>query len=254
MGTTIHSSFDFGSELAWLENPERPSRPAEGLGQRQVRLNGPAGAMQEFLRWTPVPAGGSRKLLEAMWKSAAEQVAFAVRVVQAPPAAQTMPEDVVSALSQNLNTLKEALAEAFAGIQKADEFPHLKLREGAQPLPRPFVLACALLQAGTSTFEEKTATKFLTAAQERTSLEMSELWHLKPLLELALLGEFAREMKEIASFSGRVDSGGAQGIQESLSRLRPLLDTLTEVAGTEWKLFFESICLTEKILRGDPQG
>ena len=254
MGTITHSSIDLSSALTWPASREwRQRKPPESDQCNEIRRQ-PARALEEFLEWKPVPSDGSRKFLDAIWKGAAEQVAFAVKVVEAPPSEQIVPASAVRALSENLNTLKEALAEAFAGIQKADEFPHLKIRDDAEPLPRPFVLACALLQAGGFVFEEKSAAKFLTAAQEKASLEMAELWHLKPLLELVLLGEFARELTAIAGSAGRFHSGSEMEVEESVSRLRPLLNTLTEVAGTEWKVFFESVCLAEKILRTDPQG
>jgi cyclic beta-1,2-glucan synthetase len=254
MGTTIHSSFDLTSTIPLSEAGTAIQRWTEPAGPEQDRqkLEQLSGALREFLQGKPVSAGGSLKFLEPIWKSAAEQVSFAVKVAQAPPSAQILPDRIVRALSENLSTLKESLAEASAGIEKTEQFPHVEM--SGKAVPRPFALACALLQASGFSFEEQTVAKCLVAVQEEVSLEMSELWHLKPMLELVLLGQFAQETRNIAALASRVDSGSAQEIEEPLGRLRAVLNTLTEIAGMEWKLFFDRVCLTEQILRSDPQG
>src|SRR5579863_7452718 len=255
MGTTIHSSFDLGSVLGWPEGRAAGEEPEElaHAGSGQGCLDRPSPA-PEFPQWRPAPPGGSRKFLEAVWKSAAEQSRVAARITQNHASARTFSERTVKTISENLTTLKESLAEALAGVQKADQLPHVTMRGLEQPVPRTFALACSFLQSTGFEFEEPAFEKFLAGAQKKNPLEMPEIWNLKPLLELALLKEFAQEMKKFGLGASDSETANPRALAEESGRLELLLNTLAQVAEMEWKVFFERVCLVEQILRSDPQG
>ena len=249
MGTTVHSSFDFSSILPWLGRRQGKDS-SEG---NRSSLEHPS-AVREFLRCRPVPAGGSSEFLEGICKSAAAQVGAAAAIVQEQILTRRFPERAVQILSEHLTPLKEALGEARAGIQKADQLPHVKMPASNRPVPRAFALACALLQSTGFDFDECAFAEAILNIQRQSSLEMSEIWLLKPFLEMVLLGRFAQEMEASGLAPSDRQTENCPVDDECFKRIDSLLETLTEIAGTEWKEFFESVCLVEETLRTDPLG
>src|SRR5579871_4693500 len=171
MGTTVHSSFDFSSILPWLGRREGED-PSEA---NRSSLEHPS-AVREFLRCRPAPADGSREFLEGICKSAAAQAGVAGAIVQEQILTRRFPERAVQILSEHLTPLKEALGEARAGIQNADELPHVKMPESEGAVPRAFALACVLLQSTAFEFDERAFSETILAIQRQSSLDMSEIW------------------------------------------------------------------------------
>ena len=255
MGTTNQSSFDFGFAVPWPEESptgrvwKEPSHP--GANQRGPKL---LSALQEALQWTSAWTRGSHDFLDELWRSAAEQVSSAAKIVQDRSARRAFPGRGAKILSVNLPVLKQALLESREGIQAAHRLPHVQIRHWPTPVPRSFAIACVYLRSVGFQFDDQAFVRFLSALQEHISLEMSEIWNLKPLLEIVILKEIACETAQSAFCGVHEDASGDAAPGRNLSRLSTLLNSLLCISNLEWKALFEKACLTEKLLRADPQG
>jgi cyclic beta-1,2-glucan synthetase len=257
MGTTIQSSFDLSPVAPCPQAGRAADAWKEPIhqdpSQRTPRTSSP---LKEVHLWKPAkPARpkGCRNYLDALWKNAAKQVSGAARNSQVQFSEQLNPEEVVEKISINLPLLKQALAEAHAGILNADQLPHVQTLESPAPLPRCFALASMYLRSAGFAFDEQVFAEFIGAVQENTPLEMSEIWNLKPLLELALFGEISKEIARFALPAKNEDSANRPGPGEALDRLSLLLNSMLCIYNLEWRTYFKKICCTERILRTDPQ-
>ncbi len=255
MGTTHQSSFEFGFPLT------RPERNILDTGRKDPnRLNrnqwrsAHLRELQEILRWQSATPEESHNYVEACWKSAAERVSGAVKDAQERTSRRVALSGVAKIVSDNLPDLKQALAESRAAIQEAHRLPHVGFQEWPSPVPRSFALAGVYLRFAGFEFDEQGFARFLAAVQKDTPLKMSEIWNLKPFLELVLLEQIGGETAQTSIRDGNqeVPQGPAAG--GNPSRLSSLLYSLLRISGLEWETFFEEVCLTEKSLRTDPRG
>ncbi len=98
-------------------------------------------------------------------------------------------------------------------------------------VPRIFLMAEAYLESAQLRFTEDTCAAFLNGFQELITLEMGEIWGLKPTLQLVILG--------------RLESAGSASWPELVTSLR-------HVGETAWKDLFESASLVDRALGADP--
>lgn len=255
MGTTHQSSFDFGIIFPL------PERKLLGTGwreasrsERKQRHSLQLGGLQEVLRWRSILPEESHNYLESFWKGAAERVSGVARDVQEQTSRRALLSGVAKIVSGDLPVMKQALAESRAGIQKAHRLPHVRLAGCPSPVPRSFALASVYLRFASYEFEEQGFAQFLAVVQENAPLEMSEIWNLKPYLELVLLEELGSETADIAKGVEQQEAAQVPAASGNPSRISCLLNSLRHISGLEWKEFFEKTCLTEQILRTDPQG
>lgn len=250
----IQSSFDLGSTISWpREEPTAEGRARSVQHGRSQSASIGSSALDEVFRWKPAAPGKNRNHLETIWKSAAEQVRAAGNS-HAWQSRHVNLNGPTKQVSDDLSVLKQVLVEIHEGIQKVDRLPHVRTPEMPASVPRSFALVSAYLRSTGFRFDDPTFDEFLHAVQENISLEMSEIWSLKPLLELALVEEIATEMARFALRDGDTDSARSAAVSEDSGRTALLLDTLLHVSNLEWEPYFETLCFTERILRTDPQG
>jgi hypothetical protein len=255
MGTTHQSSVDFGSVFPL------PERKLLGTGWRGAihpvpsqRRSTQFGWLQEILQWQSVIPKESHNYLEIYWKCAAERVNCAAKVVHEQSSNRAALSGVAKIVSDNLSVMKQALAESRTGIQKAYRLPHVGVAGCPSPLPRSFALASIYLRFSRYEFDEQEFARFLAAVQEKTPLEIAEIWNLKPYLELALLEQIGNETAQNGIGTDQQEVAHVRaGAGGNPSRLTSLLDSLRHISGIEWKEFFEKASLTEQILRMDPR-
>jgi cyclic beta-1,2-glucan synthetase len=255
MGTTHQSSFDFGFILPL------PDRKLLGTGRREPNLlernqrrSALFGGLQEVPRWQPVMPEESNNYLDSLWKCAAERVSGAAKDVQERISRRAALSGAAKIVSANLPVIKQALAESRTGIQQAHGLPHVGLADCPSPVPRSFALASVYLRFASFEFDEQGFARFLAVVPENAPLEMSEIWALKPHLELLLLGEIGSETAGSAMGGEQQEAAQDAAGGGNPSRLARLLNSLRNIYGLEWKEFFEKMCLTEQILRTDPQN
>ncbi len=254
MGSAHQSPFDFGFALPL------PDRKLLGAGRRESnrqersqrgarQLSG----LQEVFRWQVVAPEESHNYMESFWKDAAEQVSRAAKNVQERSSRRAVSIGIAKLVSDNLPVMKQALAEAQAGIQKVYRLPHVEWEGCTSPVPRSFALANVYLRCARFEFDERGFARFLVAVQEKASLEMAEIWSLKPYLELVLLEQIGSETAQNPNCEEQQEVPQDPAGGGDPSRLSCLLESLRRISGLEWREFFEKACLTEQILRTDPQ-
>jgi cyclic beta-1,2-glucan synthetase len=255
MGTTIQSPFDLGATAPWPQaEPAANLREEPGHHDHGQLTSGLLGALDEVLRWKPSPSEGSRNYLEAVWKVAAEQVSGAARNSHGQLLRQANLDGAAKEVLNNLPLLKQALVESHAEIKNAAQLPHVRTLGSPASVPRSFALGCVYLRSTGFRFEEQTFADFVAAVQKSIPLEMSEIWNLKPQLEMALLGEISTVIVRSALLAGNVDSENRSAAGHALERLSVLLNSMVSISNVEWSAYFEKVCSTETILRTDPQG
>jgi len=254
MGTVIQSSFDLNSTIPWPEGRPAATPSKEPVQPERKRpQSNQATALEGFLQSKPAAPKGSRKHLRALWRSAEVRIRNAAAVYHDPSLSRTVSSEVKSLFTQYLSTLKDALSEALEGIGSVDRLPHVLAPAAGAPVPRSFALACAFLESTAFEFEEHSFAAFLAAAEEKVSFEMSEIWNLKAMLEVALLDRVATELSQQALLAPDTEGANSPGLDESLYRSSSMLRALACLFGLEWRSFFEKVCLTEHILLTDPQ-
>ena len=197
MGTTQQSSFEFGLILPLPER--KPGDTAEKVPSRAERMPEAelAGVLQEIFEWKLVEALDSRKSLEARWKSTAERVSYAAKELKKPLLCQIVPRDSAKLISENRSVMRQSLLESAAGIQNSRKLPCVEKGDGQASIPRSFAFASVYLQSTGYHFDERGFARFMGAVQEKIPVLASEIWNLKPFLELMLLEQIGDEIARI---------------------------------------------------------
>ena len=249
MGTTHQSSFELGLSISFPEKKRfdtywrEPNRPKWTQGPSKQH-----GVLQEVLQSEIAPPDKSHTCLNAIWKSASREISVAASAARGRASKHSEPIGTAQIVSENLTALRQALAESQAAIQNAHILPHIGMKKYSSSIPRSFALACAYLRGAEFDFDSADLAHFVEAVQKHIPLEMSEIWNLKPFLELALLEEIACEdgsERVSAANSGKPCRSRISAGQIS-SRLSTLLGSLQRISDLEWKLFFEKVCFHGK--------
>ncbi|MGH9328548.1 MAG: glucoamylase family protein [Terriglobia bacterium] len=126
------------------------------------------------------------------------------------------------------------------------KLPRLRSRPD---LPRVYVLVRDFLQAVHFTFEEEVLRGSLDGAQQKWPLEIDEIWAVKPLLQLALLEEIARQTEPLREATeSRSFSRSPAAVEYNL---KEPITSLQTIEHTDWGNLFDQVSRTEKILRED---
>ena len=145
--------------------------------------------------------------------------------------ARTAPADSRAWLLDNTRLLQTAARQAFEFAGGVHRFPVALGSFGETP--RIFQMAQVYLEDAHLHFTEDTCVAFLNGFQEVSTLEMGEIWGLKPTLQLVILG--------------RLESADSTSWPELVTSLR-------HVGETAWKDLFESVSLVDRALGADPAG
>lgn len=256
MGTTRQSSIEFGPIFLF---PERKLTRADWSEQNRCESSQQPGkqpsALQQVLQWQPATPDESHTYLDSIWKSAAEKLGGAPRLVQWGTARYATSSITRKMISDHIPVVKQALTDSQAAIQNGHRLPNVELAGCQSPIPRSYALAKAYLQFAEFRFDERALGHFIAEVQKIVPLQISEIWNLKPYLKLALL-------EQIGSAVALNVNPGEQNEREELSqarsscgnpiRLSSLLNSLLCISDLEWKVFFDTVCLTEQILQTDP--
>ena len=130
-------------------------------------------------------------------------------------------------IRDNLRLLHTAARQAREAARAFSDFPNI---EGAGT-PRILALASLYLDSVHDVFAEDTLQRFLAAFQEKTELDMGEIWALKPALELTILE--------------RIGQGAGD-------RWPALVTSLRRIEEASWKDLFEAVNIVDRILSRDP--
>lgn len=134
-------------------------------------------------------------------------------------------------LTDNYRLITAAQKEAR---QFAASYKDYRATAGESVDPVPYAVASAYIAAAAGFFSTEGLRAFLSGFHEEQRLEMSELWALKPALQLVLTEEIAR----VVSSTGH--------------SLAVLVTSLRNVGEGDWKELFESASVVHEILSSDP--
>ena len=150
------------------------------------------------------------------------------------------PKDGGRLFSENVPLIQAGLRETKESLPTTDELPHVD-DDIFGFVPRVYAMGAKFLHAVQYKVSQDELILFLQRAQEKSPLQTTELWSLRPLLELAVLerlSEFGRE-----SISGEENTEVV---------FRTLFGCLQEIVEFDWDQIFEQVSAVEKILCGDP--
>jgi cyclic beta-1,2-glucan synthetase len=139
------------------------------------------------------------------------------------------PADSRAWLLDNRRLLQTAARQAFDFGEGLHRFPVAAGPFGETA--RILLIAQAYLENARFHFTEDTCTAFLNGFQEAITLEMGEIWGLKPTLQLVILDH--------------LESADYRGWKELVTSLR-------HVGETAWKDLFESVSLVDRALGAEP--
>lgn len=261
MATTHHTAVDFRLILPPGEPAESPhdrlappdARPEDtNHAGPSIEFSPIARAIQTVLRWEPVEARNSCDALELRLTIVSERIIHVAKTLRELTAVGVVAQGNIRTISDNLTTIKLALADAKAGIESSREFPHLHQPGSQSALPSSFVLARTYLDFSGFRFDVRDFSEFVIGVQEKTSLKMSEVWNLKPFLEFVLLDAIGIEISVAEPLDRTCTPDMHDTGETEPSFLSCLTNALQSVCDLDWKVCFESICETERILGKDP--
>lgn len=154
-------------------------------------------------------------------------------------------------LIENLPRLRAKFRETRETL-RSESLQKLPLvRNGKQEMTlRAYVLARRFLERVHFAFLEPPLVACLEVFQARQTLNINEIWALKPILQLVLLEEAGAAAEIFRQVMKKKDP-----IPEGLSgETGKLALSLLELEYTEWGGFFEKVSHVEEVLRTDPSG
>jgi len=132
-------------------------------------------------------------------------------------------------LLENIRLIRTARKETLDLARTLRKHPVVEVDGEYQP--RPYALADSYLDAVGSRFTEETLSAFLEGFQQTATLEMGEIWAIKPALQYALLERLA------------------DGPRETWSRF---ITGLRRIGEAQWKDLFEAASVVDSVLAEDP--
>ncbi len=201
--------------------------------------------------WVGTGTGSCSKALKLRWKKAQASVERTLALLpSAAPGKHPVTEQQCWMLD-NARFLRQTLKEVSKSLKPLRKLPGLQPRpEQAEIVPRSYQIATGFLLTAGFQFDEEEFNEYVAGVQRIATLEMRELWALKPLLQLGLLEKLgsAAETLWVAPETGN----GSPEIPHDLpSRI---ITSLREISLMEWKEFFEANSVVDHILRSDPSG
>jgi cyclic beta-1,2-glucan synthetase len=222
---------------------------------RRVDVN--AMLLSELSHWEPVTGGEPSEVLQTTWEAVSKRISDTAEQLRQVIATGKVLEGEARVFSDNLTLMRSSLTESHAGVKAARQLPRVRNMGYGPVVPRAFALATAYLESVLYAFDESDFAAFLATAQKRVPIRMTEVWSLRPFLELVLLVQISNLIsrpiaRSTCDFLSVADSAIRPAQQES--GLSALVQSLRALADLEWKEFFERTAATERILREDPLG
>jgi cyclic beta-1,2-glucan synthetase len=214
-----------------------------------------AQAHAEVRSWKAAGPDKRGSILEGTWEKTKKSLDVKFQTLRNIAAAgQPLSEDA-KALMDIAELARESFESMRNGVCESHRLP--QVQSNSTSMPRAYKAVVSYLRAVNFEFEEETFEQYAGALQEIVTLEMAELWQVRPFLELALLERvavLAESIKDTAAPLMESHDSAAAQLSEDAASLRGLLASLRNVAATDWKELFERINAIEHILRQDPCG
>lgn len=250
---------------SWLRNGARRRNQA-GTGPvnespvfyNQIRSY----AHTEARSWQPSRNGKSRGTsLHTAWKQAKVTLESRWEILRKLATAGHVLQGDARTFVEERELVRGVMQGVEGSIREAGRLPRVT-GAGSIDGPRAYAAAAGYLRLVNYEFHEETFEQFFSAIQEDTTLEMAELWQLRPFTELELITLIAKEAKELDGRAQMTPAANAPGGQTEPAlnkesreaKLSTLLASLRSIKNSDWKKLFERINVIEAILRKDPCG
>ncbi|HET7216254.1 MAG TPA: glucoamylase family protein [Terriglobia bacterium] len=220
-------------------SPEFHSAWLQACGARQAR------------KWIDAGAKKRSKALRSRWKNAQESLERTFATLQNATPEQRPATEQERWVLDNGRFVRLTLKEVRKALKSLGELRSLQ-RQSKQDeiLPRAYEIARGFLLVARFKFEEAEFGNFVDGVQQIASLEMRELWGLKPLLQLVLLERLGTAAEQLSN-AQEIGSKSPEVCDIPPSRI---ITSLREISEMEWKDFFEAKSVVDRLLRSDPSG
>ena len=228
-----------GHEQPTLAEPELCPRPEE---QRKEPIQFTIDLHTDS--WKVLETEQPLDVLDAKWQSVDESLRSAAERLR------PLRGEYADArwFSENVPLFHTVLKEIHDAIVATEKLPAVEMGN-SDPAPRSYAAAGDFLLACKYQVTKETLVSFLQRVQETSAFQMTELWTLKPFMELVLLERIA----EKADNSDLPQQPPKDGATEHKPSVLPILiSCLKEVVELNWEDVFDQVSVTETILREDP--
>jgi cyclic beta-1,2-glucan synthetase len=186
--------------------------------------------------WLVTQRNMGSPFLAARCAESAQILADAAGVSKAPGSAEIPP------LLRHQRLFASVAKEIQGALLWRRPVPQVGDGDSGRTLPRAYLVAQSYCAAAQYEFEEEAVRAYVVAVQENHPLEMTELWLLKPMIQLALLEAAA----------DRVSSEPTAHDANYQAPLETVAKSLQGLAHASLKETFLLLSNTERILREDP--
>jgi cyclic beta-1,2-glucan glucanotransferase len=236
---------DGGGEKAAGTVNASPASPTDA----QLR----AFALRHARSWKLSSRQGRLPVLERKWSFADRSIRQTSRELQKRQKVHSNLPAAAKALLDNATLIRMALRETRSALRPVRNFPCVEIPESGLTV-RAYSVIQAYLDAVHYRIDRRTISVFLNAVQESAPpFEYAEIWMFQSLAQLVLLGRIAETAERYVA-----------GDPLSRSEIPPelLTDTdlpaalvcLHQVLQLNWKVVFDDVSMTDRVLRCDPQG
>ncbi|MDP9147193.1 MAG: glycosyl transferase, partial [Acidobacteriota bacterium] len=157
----------------------------------------------------------------------------------------------LAATSQRM--LRSASLDVRSALHAKQILPQVRTDEPeGEEVPRIYLAARAYLTATQFNFDEASFVEFMDASQEAGYFGVSEIWLLKPMLQLVLLEGFAEQITDAVAQTNGPSSANTVTAKGRSIDTSNLTDGLRKLGESDFKAPFLALSRTESILRDDP--
>ncbi|HEV2501223.1 MAG TPA: glucoamylase family protein [Terriglobia bacterium] len=241
------------------------------LPAENKRLMSAAG--HEASHWNPAaPSRSQRRCLMDRWRRARASTQKAERWIEKLAAHGWGLPHEAQVIADNSLPLWTAFRETRQ-TAASDDLRKLPWVEGGKQeiIPRVYSVARSFLEAAAFNFSEQELLVYLTALQAKQPLDITEIWLLKPMLQLVLLDRIAAAAdsfcrgtkRKTQTLSLRAETLQSNSTSPGLNGppttrddedLDVLTGSLQAIGHANWQEIFEKASKAEKILRAEPAG
>ncbi len=157
------------------------------------------------------------------------------------------PSEDLKVLFENMRLVRTGIGDLEEATKFLAKLPQVRTPT-EETVPRPVVLARALLDASQGRLNETIFTFFVEAVQEVEPLRLSEISGMLPALKIVLL-----ERLTLAGLQA-LEAFHAEGLEAPSFNLAPLLSSLRLIGDVDWKEDLERLSFIHRILLLDPGG
>jgi len=157
------------------------------------------------------------------------------------------PTEDLRALFENMRLVRTGVGDLEEATKFLAKLPQVRTAS-EDAVPRPVVLARALLDASQGHFNEPIFSFFIESVQDVEPLRLSELNGMLPALKLVLLERLTLSgLQALKAFH-------AEGLSAPSFHLVPLLTSLRLIGDVDWKEDLERLSFVHRVLLLDPGG